>query len=138
MSAVSQFNTRIWPSLTAAVRTAVATTMTDGFKRAIKKEAQEKVYAAYSPKKGPRRGIIGDEGNLFATAAGFVLTITNNTGMQGPNYGVSETTFVEGGLGNYNQPFKREFMEPARDKYVAGEASEDLAAALRAAGFVVT
>lgn len=137
MSAVSQFNTRIWTSLTAAVRTAVATTMTDGFKRAIKKEAQTAVYEAYSGG-GPRRGMIGDESNLFATAGGFVLTITNNTGMQGTNYGVSETTFVEGGFGNYHQPFAREFMEPARDKYVAGEASEDLATALRAAGFVVT
>lgn len=134
MSALSQYYGEILPSLGIAISDAVATVMQQNLKQKIEQMAKENVYSSAS---GYARGILGTQPFLFSTAAGFSLAVTSNAPMQGTNYGVSETTFVEQGMGNYHMPFARPFMDQARDEYVDGQAHSDLAAVLAAHGFTV-
>lgn len=49
------------------------------------------------------------------------VSITNETPMQGMNYGVAEVDFVEGGFSNYHMPYPRPFMESAGEKFSKGK-----------------
>ena len=135
MSCVSQYEGEILPSLGAAISDAVATRMTDGLKNAIQQKAKDVVYSSAS---GYARGILGTLPYLFATAAGYGVTVTSFAPMQGTNYGVSETSFVETGMANYHMPGPRPFMDEGRDEYANGQAKDDLASVLMAHGFQVT
>lgn len=135
MSLVSEYLTAIKPRMDDAINNGVAK-LADGLQETIQEMARDKVYNAYGP--GHRRGIIGNRENLEVQIGFREITVTNKTPLQGTDYGVSETDFVEGGYSNYNQPFPRPFMEPARDDFVdSGKADAIMADALRAAGFDV-
>lgn len=135
MSLVSEYLTVIKPRMDDAVNNGMVK-LADGLQETIQEMARDKVYNAYGP--GHRRGIIGNRENLEVQIGFREITVTNKTPLQGTDYGVSETDFVEGGYSNYNQPFPRPFMEPARDDFVdSGKADAIMADALRAAGFDV-
>lgn len=134
MSCMSQYETIILPSLSAAITEAVATRMTEGLKNAIHKKAQDVVYSSAS---GYARGILGTDAYLYAYPSGWQVVVHSTAPMQGTNYGVSETTFVEAGMANYHMPGARPFMNEGRDEYADGQAKDDLAAVLTAHGFTV-
>lgn len=135
MSLVAEYLGVIKPRMEDAISNGMVR-VADGLQDNIEKFAQDKVYNAYGG--SSRRGRIGGRENLEVSIDTREITVTNRTPMQGTNYGVSETDFVEVGLSNYNQPFPRPFMEPARDDFVdSGKADAIMADALRAAGFEV-
>lgn len=135
MSLTAEYLTVIKPRMENAISNGVVKVAT-GLLENIEKFAQDKVYNAYGG--SFRRGRIGGSENMDVQIDNRLITVTNRTPMQGTNYGVSETDFVEGGFSNYNQPFPRPFMEPARDDFVdSGKADAIMADVLRAAGFEV-
>lgn len=135
MSLTAEYLTVIKPRMEDAISNGVVK-VAAGLLENIEQFAQDKVYDAYGG--SFRRGRIGGSENMDVQIDNRLITVTNRTPMQGTNYGVSETDFVEGGFSNYNQPFPRPFMEPARDDFVdSGKADAIMADALRAAGFEV-
>lgn len=54
------------------------------------------------------------------------VSITNETPMQGMNYGVAEVDFVEGGYPNYHQPGPRPFMEKSASIFADGKGTSIL------------
>ena len=136
MSMLSQF-TPWYQNLLTAVTDALSGPVQDGLKQKIRERAQKNVYDAYDGG-GYRRGQIGAAQNLEAEVLFHQLRITNVTPPQGGAARATETSFVEGGYANYNQPFPRPFMDEALEEYTgSGQAQEDLAAALRSKGFTV-
>lgn len=139
MSVLSEW--ALWyQELQAALTDAVSGPVTDGLKQEIRKQAQKRVYDAYSST-GTRRGQIGAAHNLEASAYyeadGMSLKIQNVTVQQGAPSGKSETQFVESGDPAYRQPFARPFMDEALEEYAKNQGPMDLEAALRARGFTV-
>lgn len=133
MSVLSEY--ALWKAgLEMAVTDALNGPVKDGLEMEIRRQAQSRVYAAYSSK-GPRRGQIGAASNLQATVDDMTLTIKNVTVAQGGPTSVSETDFVEQGDSSYHQPFARPFMDEALRAYAAGQAEQDLALALKARGY---
>ena len=135
MSVLSEW--ALWyAELQSALTDALSGPVTDGLKQEIRKQAQKRVYEAYSSS-GPRRGQIGARQNLEASVNGFDLEIHNVTVQQGSPSGKSETNFVESGDPAYRQPFARPFMDEALEEYAKNQGPMDLEAALRARGFTV-
>lgn len=133
MSVLSEY--ALWKAgLEMAVTDALNGPVKDGLEMEIRRQAQSRVYAAYSSK-GPRRGMIGAASNLQATVSDMTLTIKNITVAQGGPTAASETDFVEKGDKAYRQPFARPFMDEALQAYTSGQAERDLVAALRSRGY---
>jgi hypothetical protein len=135
MSVLTEY--ALWRAgLETAINDALNGPVKDGLEMEIRRQAQRRVYAAYSSK-GPRRGQIGAESNLQATVSDMTLTIKNITVAQGGATSMSETDFVEQGDSSYHQPFARPFMDEAAMVYAAGQAHIDLQAAMQARGYPV-
>lgn len=133
MSVLSEY--ALWKAgLEMAVNDALNGPVKDGLEMEIRRQAQRRVYAAYSSK-GPRRGQIGAASNLQATVDDMTLTIKNITVAQGGATSESETDFVEKGDPAYHQPFARPFMDEALQAYTQGQHERDLISALRARGY---
>ncbi len=132
MSMMSEY--ALWKAgLETAITDALNGPVKDGLEQEIRRQAQSRVYAAYSSK-GPRRGQIGAASNLQASVSDKTLTIKNITVAQGGG-AAPEVDFVESGDTAYRQPFPRPFMDQALSIYAAGQVHIDLAAALQARGY---
>ena len=95
MSVLTEY--ALWRAgLETAINDALNGPVKDGLEMEIRRQAQSRVYAAYSSK-GPRRGQIGAASNLQATVSDMTLTIKNITVAQGGATSMSETDFVEQG-----------------------------------------
>ena len=92
---------------------------------------KETINAVSRELNGPssRPMLFGD--GVYSETVGYdYVEITNNTPMQGTNYGVPEVVFVEVGASNYHMPGPRPFMEEAGQIFADGQGSSILQANL--------
>ena len=75
-------------------------------------------YMATEEAMGKRRYELGEKYNFEEQYGQDYVSITNVTEQQGTDYGVPEVDFVERGLTSYRQPYPREFMNKALEKYI--------------------
>lgn len=139
MSLTEQYIDKIKPEIDAAIEGALPT-MTDHLCEWIYQMSWDKVYSypAAEPCLSERRHRIGGRENLEVTYTEQGFSVKNITEMQFDD-GPPEVDVVEQGMAKYNQdyPGPRPFMEPARDWFMEVDADDDIANALRAAGFEV-
>lgn len=133
-------------ALEAAIDSTMQTEVLKGAKKAIQESVQSNVYAAYTPKFMSRRGPgggIGAEGSLEHTYGGYTLTITDEAPWQqlygGRTPGGMLADAISTGDYRYNmwKAGSRPFMQKAEEEYGSSKFESDLAAGLRARGFVV-
>lgn len=140
MTTLEEYTTEICPVIASAILSAFPTVI-DHLRESIKKSAEDNVYSypAGEDCDEERRFALGAPENLPAETGEFYVAIKNITEMQF-DAGPPEVDVIELGLEKYMQetgPGPRPFMDEARDNYVEQDGENDLADALRAAGFEV-
>ena len=113
MSLLSDYSSIIRPKIDNAISNAMYEWV-EPFKETIN-DVSGAITGAYS------RPLLFGDGEYSESIGSDYVQITNNTPMQGTDYGVPEVVFVEEGLANYNMPGPRPFMEEAGQKFAEGE-----------------
>lgn len=119
----------------SAASNALYTTMFDGLIDEIRNEAFERVYSY--PNKSDyfaekRRYTIADREHMYRSGSDLAMTVRNAAVTQGGEPG--EVNWVEEGF-HQDGAGARPFMEWGLEEYARNRASEDLAEALKSAGF---
>lgn len=118
MSLVTDYLTDIRPKIDIAISVAMYAWV-PAFKATI-----DLVSSEFDGTKS--RPLLFGAGTYKETVGSNYVSIANLTPMQGTDYGIAEVVFVEGGLGNYNMPGPRPFMEKAGQQFADGSGSSIL------------
>lgn len=139
MTALEEYLNVIEPEIKTAVAGALPG-MADKLCDWIYRMSWDKVYSypAGSKCAEERRHRIGAKENLEVTIGTNTIAVKNITEMQFEE-GPPEVEVVEEGMEEYRNDFPgpRPFMQPALDWYIRVDGDDDLATALRSAGFEV-
>lgn len=132
--------------LKGAINDTMTSNVLDGAQKAIAEAVLTEVYARYSPVFLSRRGAAGglaDKGNMEKEYGDYTLWVWSNAPWQHlwggamPSERLADAV-AEGSVGPLKHAGARPFHEHAESKYAgSGQFDKDLAAGLRAAGFLV-